>query len=127
MRGSFTITVVMACVGLMNAMSADETRQTDADSGSRTGTHWLVFVDDLHVNFVDTGRLRTMLRETAADLIVPGDQVSIRATLSSGIADGMTEALAIRAAIGNLAGNALKPEDFLNAGSAPGGRALEEL
>jgi len=45
------------------------------------GVLWLIFVDDLHVRFVDTGRLRTLIRTIATTLLAEGDLIAARATV----------------------------------------------
>ena len=41
---------------------------------------WLIVVDDLHINFANTGRLRSLLRAAASDLVRDGGLVELRTT-----------------------------------------------
>lgn len=127
MRCSRTTTVALACVGLINTVSAGEKRPTDAASGSRQGTHWLVFVDDLHVNFAHTGRLRTLLQSIAGAIAVPGDEISVSAALSSGAIDRATEIAVVQSAMRKISGNGLRPEDLLRQGGAQSADERVEL
>ena len=77
---------------------------------------WLIVVDDLHVSFAQTGRLRTLLRAIATELIEEGDRYVFRANgpsaarLSAGalIDDRDLAASAIKV----MTGNGLKDTDI---------------
>ena len=76
---------------------------------------WLVFVDDVHIDFRDTGYLRTLLKSIAADLIRDGDEFAVRSSgpSSVSIAFGSDRAL-LDAAIPKLAGAELYPPDAVS-------------
>jgi len=82
---------------------------------------WLIVVDDLHVPFVHTGRLRTLLRAIADELIQEGDRYLFRASGPSAESLTTSELTDDRrlaaSAIKVMTGNALKDTDILSTGS----------
>ena len=60
------IVVAVAAVAGISTQAADRT--------------WLFVVDDLHTEFVHTGRLRDLLRGAASELIHDGDAYQLRAS-----------------------------------------------
>lgn len=44
------------------------------------GTTWLIFLDDMHLDFRNTGRLRGLLKTIASELIQNGDEFGIRSS-----------------------------------------------
>ena len=87
---------------------------------------WLIFVDDLHLNFANTGRLRTLLRTIATVLVRDGDLIELRTTGPSAAAIPLTaDRELFAAAVKTATGNGLKPGDFL--GTAPGSPAWNEV
>jgi hypothetical protein len=77
---------------------------------------WFVFVDDLHIPFVDTGRIRTMVRVFAAEVLGEGAMYALYAPGPSQVAIDFTSDLArLTAAIKNLTGNALRAQDAVRA------------
>jgi hypothetical protein len=81
------------------------------------GITWLVFADELHLNFRNTGHLRALLRATTAELLQKGDSI----VLSSGEGPSpvATEVSAdpgfIEQQIAKVTGAALRPREILNA------------
>ena len=75
---------------------------------------WLFLVDDLHIEFMHTGRLRDLLRTAAKELIGDGDRYLLRASGPSG--SGSVAATADRdlivPAIRFMTGNGLKAIDI---------------
>jgi len=47
---------------------------------TQTSVTWLILVDDLHISFVESGRLRTLLRAIGTDLILGSDTIVLRMT-----------------------------------------------
>jgi hypothetical protein len=80
---------------------------------------WLIVVDDLHVPFVQTGRLRTLLRAIAAELFEEGDRYLFRANGPSAASlsiGALTDDRDVAAsAIKVMTGNGLKDIDILPA------------
>jgi hypothetical protein len=77
---------------------------------------WLIFVDDLHLDFRNTGRLRDLLRSTASTLVRDGDAVTMLADGPSGMqfeAFDIKDRQSFHSAIKLVTGNALKPSDII--------------
>lgn len=107
---SRTAFVVMALL-----MSA---RPLPAWAGSREAqdvaprVHWLVFVDDLHLDFPGTGRIRDLLRAVASSLVLETDLVSVGSSGPSGLdVQARAGAAALADAAKRVTGNGLKDED----------------
>jgi hypothetical protein len=85
---------------------------------------WLIFVDDLHLDFVTTGRLRDVLR-TAASTLGEGALVGFESSGPSRVSlPPSTDLVGRDAAIRRIIGHGLRPGDFL-VGNVPG--ATREL
>jgi VWFA-related protein len=85
-----------------------------APIGAPAGTAWFIFVDDLHLNFLDTGRLRTVLRTISKELIHDGDVFAARSSGPSSLSIDLTaDRTLFERAIRSVAGNALKPSDII--------------
>ena len=103
--------------------------QVVARTSVATDNAWLIFVDQLHVSFAQTGRLRDLLRAVGAGLIQEGDRYLFRAngpsavSLTTGTLIDDRELVA--SAIKVMTGNALKDTDILATGS--GTAALDEV
>ena len=52
---------------------------------SPAGVAWIVFVDDLHINFTNTGRLHTLLDTFVTELVREGDSVTLLSSGPSGL------------------------------------------
>jgi hypothetical protein len=79
------------------------------------GTIWLIFVDDLHVDFRSTGRLRSLLRTISSELIHDRDVFGIRSSGPSSLSiDVTSDRNLLEVAIRKTAGNALRPSDILS-------------
>lgn len=80
---------------------------------------WLIFVDDLHLDFVQTGRLRDMLRTIVKELILEGDRAAMASSGPSALAiDPTADRDVLTEAIKRATGNGLKFEDIQAAPSA---------
>jgi hypothetical protein len=78
------------------------------------GTIWLIFVDDLHVDFLNTGRLRSLLKTISSELIHDGDVFGIRSSGPSSLSiDVTSDRKLLEVAIANTYGNALRLSDIL--------------
>jgi hypothetical protein len=83
-----------------------------------TDNAWVFFVDDLHISFAQTGRLRDLLRTAAKELIQEGDRYLFRA--SGPLAVSITTAMpamsadqeSITSTIKFMTGNGLKALDI---------------
>jgi hypothetical protein len=81
---------------------------------------WMVFVDDLHLDFRHTGRLRTFLRSTMNKLLQNGDRIALSTSGPSAVFTAFGSEPEFRSQVSNFSGNGLKPDDLL-----AGGRAAE--
>jgi VWFA-related protein len=102
---------------------------TGARTSAATDNAWLIVVDDLHVAFAQTGRLRDVLRKVATELIHEGDRYVFRATGPSAVslknAPLTDDRELASAAIKMITGNALKDSDILAARA--GASAVNEV
>lgn len=90
------------------------------------GTIWLLFVDDLHVDFRNTGGLKNLLKTISSDLIHDGDVFGIRSSTQSSVSLAPTsDRKLLEDAIANTSGAALKPSEIL--GTTHGGLESHEV
>jgi hypothetical protein len=96
--------VVIAAATLMAAGSA----------GAQPAGRWLIIVDDLHLDFRNTGHLRTLLKTIAAELIRDGDRVALHSTGPSSVSVAWTyDRSVVDSVVKQIAGNGLKVSDIL--------------
>jgi hypothetical protein len=75
---------------------------------------WLILVDDLHIDFRDTGYLRNLLRSLATELIRDGDSFAIRSSGPSALSVALTSSrAAFDAVLSKVEGNELARGDCL--------------
>jgi hypothetical protein len=75
---------------------------------------WIIFVDDLHIDFRNTGYLRNLLTSIATELIKDGDSFALRSSGPSSLSIARsTDRAVLDAAIRKVAGNGLTPGDVL--------------
>jgi VWFA-related protein len=80
------------------------------------GRIFIVFVDDLHLDFRNTGRIRQLFQKISKTLIHEGDMFGIVSTGPSSLAIDLTyDMRRLEEAIKKIAGNGLKPSDILDA------------
>jgi len=83
---------------------------------------WLIFVDDLHLDFRNTGRLRTLVRTIVKELPIDGESVAMFASGPSRVSVvPTTDRTLLDNEVGKLTGNGLRPADIT---AAPGDREL---
>jgi VWFA-related protein len=79
-----------------------------------TGRIFLIIVDDLHLDFRNTGRIRDLFKKVSRDLIHEGDMFSIVSTGPSSLAiDPTYDRKVLDEAIKKITGNGLKPSDII--------------
>jgi VWFA-related protein len=79
-----------------------------------TGRIFLIIVDDLHLDFRNTGRIRDLFKKVSRDLIHEGDMFSIVSTGPSSLAiDPTYDRKILDESIKKITGNGLKPEDII--------------
>ena len=89
-----------------------------------SGRIFILFIDDLHLDFKDTHRVRDLLRKIKATLIHEGDMFGVVSTGTSSIAIDMTyDTKRIDEAIGKVMGGGLKPTDIIQAPEGQDGPA----
>jgi hypothetical protein len=75
---------------------------------------WLIFVDDLHIDFRDTGYLRNLLRSIATELIRDGESFIVRSSGPSTLSVALNSNRAVLdASISKATGNELSRGDCL--------------
>jgi VWFA-related protein len=80
-----------------------------------SGRIFLFFVDDLHLQFHNTGRVRELFKKISKQLVHEGDMFGIVSSGPSSIAVDMTyDRARLDEAIKKMAGNELKPSDIIN-------------
>src|SRR2546425_11538312 len=87
-----------------------------------SGRIFLFFVDDLHLQFHNTGRIRDLFKRISKELVHDGDMFGIVSSGPSSIAIDMTyDKSRLDEAIKKIAGNELKPTDIINGPSGAEG------
>jgi VWFA-related protein len=87
-----------------------------------SGRIFLFFVDDLHLQFHNTGRIRDLFKKIGKTLLHDGDMFGIVSSGPSSIAVDMTyDRNRLDEAIKKIAGNELKPTDIINGTSGAEG------
>jgi VWFA-related protein len=78
------------------------------------GRIFLIFVDDLHLEFRDTARIRVLFNRIARTLVHDGDMFGIVSTGPSSLAIDLTyDRQVLDAAINRISGNGLRPADII--------------
>jgi len=78
------------------------------------GRIFLIIVDDLHLDFRNTGRIRDLFKKIAKSLVHEGDMFSIVSTGPSSLAiDPTYDRKILDEAIKKITGNGLKPSDVI--------------
>jgi VWFA-related protein len=79
-----------------------------------TGRIFLLIVDDMHLDFRNTGRIRDLFKRISRDLIHEGDMFCIVSTGPSSIAvDPTYDRKVLDESIKKITGNGLKPSDII--------------
>jgi VWFA-related protein len=87
-----------------------------------SGRIFLFFVDDLHLQFHNTGRVRELFRKISKDLVHEGDLFGIVSSGPSSIAVDMTyDRNRLEEAIKKMTGNELSPSDIIQGPSGAEG------
>ncbi len=72
------IALSATCGDHLRSIAPSSASATPASAVKREpGIVWLVFVDELHINFTNTGRLKTLLHTVASELFEDGDSIGI--------------------------------------------------
>src|SRR5579864_2993408 len=87
-----------------------------------SGRIFLFFVDDLHLQFHNTGRVRELFKKISKELVHEGDMFGIVSSGPSSIAVDMTyDRSRLDEATKKIAGSELKPTDIINGPSGSDG------
>ena len=87
-----------------------------------SGRIFLFFVDDLHLQFHNTGRIRDLFKRVSKELVHDGDMFGIVSSGPSSIAIDMTyDKNRLEEAIKKIAGNELKPSEIIQGPSGAEG------
>jgi VWFA-related protein len=87
-----------------------------------SGRIFLFFVDDLHLQFHNTRRVRDLFKRISKELVHDGDMFGIVSSGPSSIAIDMTyDKNRLQEAISKIAGSELKPSDIINGSSGAEG------
>jgi VWFA-related protein len=80
------------------------------------GRIWLIFVDDLHLDFPNTGRIKDLFKKISNELVHEGDMFGIVSTGPSSLAIDLTyDRKRLTEAIDKISGAGLKPNEILDA------------
>lgn len=86
------------------------------------GRIFIIFVDDLHLDFRNTGRIRDLFNRISKELIHEGDMFGIVSTGPTSLAIDLTyDRKRLDEAIKKIAGNALRPVEILEGGEGQEG------
>jgi VWFA-related protein len=87
-----------------------------------SGRIFVFFVDDQHLQFHNTGRVRQLFERISKDLLHEGDMWGMVSSGPSSISQQMTyDKTRFTELIKKITGNELKPADIINGPSGPGG------
>jgi VWFA-related protein len=79
-----------------------------------SGRIFLIFVDDLHMDFRNTGRIRELFKKISKELVHDGDMFGIVSSGPSSIAIDMTyDRKRLDEAISKISGSGLKPDEII--------------
>ncbi len=79
-----------------------------------SGRIFMIFVDDLHMDFNNTGRIRELFKKISKELIHDGDMFGVVSTGPSSIAIDMTyDRKRLDEAISKISGAGLKPDEII--------------
>ena len=86
------------------------------------GRVFLIFIDDLHLDFRMTPRTRDLMQRILRNLVHEGDMFGIVSTGTSSIAEDLTyDRQVLEAAIGRVTGSGLRPDDIIKTRSGSQG------
>jgi VWFA-related protein len=87
-----------------------------------SGRIFVFFVDDQHLQFHNTGRVRELFQKFSKELLHDGDMFGMVSSGPSSISMQMTyDRNRFQEAVKKITGNELKPDDIINGPSGPGG------
>jgi len=112
MRGAVQMDVQRALMAV--ALAAATLMAGGLGAHVQPSARWLIIVDDLHVDFRNTGQLRTLLTMIGKELIRDGDQVALCSTSPKSVSVTWTyDRKAVDSVAKKIAGNGLRVSDIL--------------
>jgi VWFA-related protein len=91
-------------------------------SNDTAGRVFLLFIDDLHLEFQQTSKTRALLEEALTSLIHDGDMFGIVTTGTSSLSIQLTyDRQVLTAAIDRVSGGGLKPKEIIEGAQGPNG------
>jgi hypothetical protein len=118
MRSVSTVVAMM-----LVAVTTGDAQQPDPTGTGGPGRTLILLVDDLHVPFASTPRLRALLKRLVESTAHDGDRISVVSTGSSSVSEHLTDRDRAHAAISRVIGGALKPTELLAATQSASSRA----
>jgi VWFA-related protein len=114
----YTVAAFIAAGCTVSSSGAVASRSEPAGAAAQAtaphGTTWLIFLDDMHLDFRNTGHLRDLLETIASELIHDGDEFGIRCSNpSSRSLDFTSDRRLLEAALRKTNGVGLKAADIL--------------
>lgn len=86
------------------------------------GRIFVIFVDDLHMDFRNTGRIRDLFKQISKELIHEGDMFAVLSTGPSSLAIDLTyDRRRLEDAISKISGAGLRPQEILEGGQGQEG------
>lgn len=117
MLRSVRVAGLLAVISLaLSAEGSGRGNHPGVQPDANPATSWLVFVDDLHLSFRQTGDLRELLRATCATLVGPADLISLRSNGPSAALIQQrrgSEREHIESQIKKVTGSGLRPSDVI--------------
>ena len=91
-------------------------------SNDAAGRIFLFFVDDLHLDFRNTGHIRNLFKKIGDELLHEGDMFGVVSTGTSSISIDLTyDRRRLDEATKRIAGGALRPSEIIQGGQGPDG------
>jgi hypothetical protein len=85
---------------------------SQASSAASDPVAWVVFVDDLHIEFRNTGRIRQLVQTFLNDIVNDEDLVAIRTSGPSGVFTDFSSVREVLSALKELTGGGLRPSEL---------------
>lgn len=121
-RVGLTVGAAVALIAATSSVALPASTSPTAQSG----TLWVIFLDDLHVDFKSTGYLRTLLRTICTDLVQDGDVAGLVSTGPSSISiDATDDRRRILAGIEKATGSSMQPADIFRTSQTDSNQANE--
>ena len=91
-------------------------------SSDTAGRVFLLFIDDLHLDFQQTSKTRELIKEILKSLIHDGDMFGIVSTGTSSLSIQLTyDRQVLESAMEKISGGALKPKEIIEGAQGPNG------